>query len=327
MLPRLATRVFSRVYASGLSLYALPVAGAARQHVAARTFLTTAVVAHPAATKAKADDASDGKPKTAKTAGRTKTKATKGKALTEKQAAALAAKKEREAARKKAAAEKAKAREQAQKEKAKAKAKLEKEKARANDPKSRFDGPLRTLKVRKDELPPKPSGAFAFFVADHVRGLQARTEGPIKFADISKGASAAWRDMTDEQKKPYFDKARQSLEEYTKAAEEWYKKSDPRIVKALSLQGHPLPKVPQAQDTKRPKQPYVAFVTENYHQVPVPPEVMANHRERLAYVSRELSARWKALPEEEKTKYVQRYEKELSEWEERQKARKAEAEA
>ena len=182
MIPRLVARVLPRPFALNVAVTAgLRSAFSARQHLVARTFLTTAHVSKPAA--------KDG----ATTSKSTKAKSSKAKATPKK---------------KKAAAKKATATKKKPAKKSKT--------VDSDDPDARFKAGLKgvsvvlqnvprlmqatciiAVKVKSSEMPPmKPVSPYSFFIREQYNGV-APTGG---FRDKSVELAARWKQMSDEEK-------------------------------------------------------------------------------------------------------------------------------
>ncbi|KAI9069404.1 hypothetical protein FKP32DRAFT_1586909 [Trametes sanguinea] len=331
MLPSLTARVFTRIYASNLSFSAPSVVGVAR------TFMTTAPVAarqRKAVTADASEDKATGKAAGAKAvkAKTSESKATKAETAEAKAAAkakaaevkakAKAAREKKAAVAKAKAAKAAKAREAKAAARAKAKAKKELKKARMNDPETRFRfTPLKLLKLRKEEKPPRaPKSGFVVFLGENAPKWQAElteTLGrTVKGPDFAKKASQLWNAMSDEEKKPYVDAGLADRERYRKEMDEWFRKSDPRIIRACSVQGRRL--APKPEDVKVPCPPFTQFTREMFNkiEVPEPPPGSSNLAGGASRVKR-LVEMWREMPEEEKARRLDAYHQALAEWRQR----------
>lgn len=145
MLSYLATRVFSRAYAPISSSAALLLTANARQHVVARTFLTSASVATPAAKDPKTETKPKPKSKTesAPRAKRRTSAQVKADKLTKKRERAAAARAKAKAAKEKAK-EKTKEHEKEKTRKAKELARKKAQEAKLTDPVARLKLPLKS---------------------------------------------------------------------------------------------------------------------------------------------------------------------------------------
>ncbi|KAI0367290.1 hypothetical protein BV20DRAFT_970692 [Pilatotrama ljubarskyi] len=331
MFPRLATRVLSRAYALSLPNAAVLRVVDAYQPAVARTFLTTASVADPAAKTKTAEKADATKPRKPRRSSEEVQAEQLAKAKAREEAARMKAKEAQ--AKLKDRERKAKLREkEKQKEKQKREAAKTKAKAKPTDPDARLKAPLRSIKVKRSELPPKqPGTAYTFFAAEQFKELhdsstQGNT-GPANrdaFGKLSSQIAERWRSLSEEEKKPYYEMQEKSAEEYRRAAEEWYRNTNPRIVRALKVQGHQLPKA-KPSDLKRPMAPFAKFSLENRDKVQVPEGLSA--REDLGMRMKLLGEMWQQLPEKEKAGMLADYAKEMEAYhkrkEERQQSLKA----
>ncbi|KAJ2957464.1 hypothetical protein NUW54_g14595 [Trametes sanguinea] len=115
------------------------------------------------------------------------------------------------------------------------------------------------LKLRKEEKPPRaPKSGFVVFLSENALKWKAElTESlgrTVKGPDFARKASELWKAMSDEEKKPYVAAALADKERYRKEMDEWFRKSDPRIIRACSIQGRRL--APKPADIKLPCPPF-----------------------------------------------------------------------
>ncbi|KAI8973107.1 hypothetical protein BD414DRAFT_499163 [Trametes punicea] len=312
MFLRFATRVFARNYAFSGPLTGLRIATAARQHVIARTLLTTAPVADPAARKSASDD----KPKAKRSTAGTNKKSAGGRTKSKP--------KPKPKSKSKSKSKKAQDPDKVQERKVKALAKArrarlkQRQEQAKNDPNARFKGALRSLKLRKDELPPKfLQSPYSVFVSENFATL--RKELPAggaddikaRFAEVNKEIAQRWKSMSDEEKKPYIERAAAYKEAGLKAIDEWYRKTDPRIVKAVRLQKKR--KLPlKASDLRRPAPAFVKFYKDNYAKIEVPANMSG--REHVVYRLKQIAEMWRNVPAAEKNRMKEQYNKEMEEY-------------
>ncbi|KAI0711679.1 hypothetical protein C8Q76DRAFT_737489 [Earliella scabrosa] len=282
MLSRLVQRVLPRTLAPGVAAsVGLRPSLLARQHLVARTFLTTAYVAEPAAkgSKPAAKKAATSKA----TSGRKKaTKKTKPKTKAKPKA------------------------------KPKTKAKKKATKPAKDDPDARFKKGLKAVKIAKSERPPlKSITTYSLYLRDQCGAIG----NPGAFATRSKELAARWRAMSDEEKQPYKDQAAEARKKFEQDRMEWFTKTDPRILRALNMQRKaknlPLVHVPAGVRPKRPMGSYMLFSNEVRDTLEFPD---LGGREALIARSRKIAEMWNGLSPEQKQRYTDEYKKNLAEF-------------
>ncbi|KAI0746290.1 hypothetical protein C8Q80DRAFT_1271207 [Daedaleopsis nitida] len=283
MLPRLVLRALPRNYNVGVRPSLV-----ARQQLAARTFLTTAYVAEPAAKESKTT-------------------------ATRKAAPKEADDKKEVAAKKKVAAKKTVA---AKKPKPKAKAEPKKA-TNPDDPNARFKKGLLAVKLKSSERPPlKAKTSFNLFIQEQYR-LSGPTGDRASFLERGKELAARWKAMSEEEKKPYVDKAAEAAIEYKKAREEYFTNVDPRIVRALNAQrkakGQYLVHAPPGLLPRKPLTPYLRYFLDVFKTVDLPSDVPVG-KDSIAFRSKKVGEMWKVLPAEEKEHYNSLHAKEKAEF-------------
>ncbi|KAI0666457.1 hypothetical protein C8Q78DRAFT_1083063 [Trametes maxima] len=320
MLSLFAARVLPRAHASTASRAAFLSVSKAREHVVARTFLTTASVSAPAAKTSESEG--EEKPKKVR---RTSAEVKASKTAKAKERARDLAAKEKAKLRAAKEKEKEKARQQVLKEKEKARkeAQAEKEKRLLEDPEARFKLPLKKVNVKKDELPPKqPRGAYNIYIKESFEKLMKE---PSKFPSnevFLKSANAfsqRWKTLSDEERQVYLDVEKQEKEAYRKAAKEWYKNTDPRVIRALVAQKHKLPLKPA--EFKRPHSPYMMFTKAQWHKVEAPDGLSPS--EAMIHRGKQIAELWRQVPEEEKRRLSEEYTKQFQEYRQRMAAQQA----
>ncbi|RDX49447.1 hypothetical protein OH76DRAFT_1403674 [Lentinus brumalis] len=282
MIARLCTRVLPRPLALNVAaVVGLRVAQGARQHMVARTFLTTAHVSEPAAkegaTKSKSKTTAK---KTTKTTAAKKASATKKAPTTKKKPAKKAARSS---------------------------------KRDSNDPEARFKNGLKSVKVKKAEEPPiKPMSPYSLFVQD-----QYKDGAPTgNFAERSSVISARWKQLGDAEKQAYTERAESLKEQFAKAQEEWYGKTDPRILRAINVQrkaqNKPAIRQPAHLRPKRPLSSYMLYMMDVRDSVAVDPSLPS--KEAMLQRARLIGKMWHELPAEDKERYVEKSKKIMEEY-------------
>nr|CAI6628843.1 BFH_HP1_G0032860.mRNA.1.CDS.1 [Saccharomyces cerevisiae] len=109
-----------------------------------------------------------------------------------------------------------------------------------------------------------------------------------KVPELSKLASARWKELTDDQKKPFYEEFRTNWEKY-RVVRDAYEKTLP---------------------PKRPSGPFIQFTQEIR-----PTVVKENPDKGLIEITKIIGERWRELDPAKKTEYTETYKKRLKEWE------------
>lgn len=109
-----------------------------------------------------------------------------------------------------------------------------------------------------------------------------------KVPELSKLASAKWKHLSDEEKKPYYTEFKNNWGKYRILRDEYEKTLPP----------------------KRPSGPFIQFTQEIR-----PIVVEENPDKNLIEITKLIGERWRNLSPAEKTKYTESYKKKLKEWE------------
>lgn len=86
----------------------------------------------------------------------------------------------------------------------------------ASEPKSKK---RKLTKVRDPNMPKRPQTAYFLFLEDFRKTYKEEHPDSKGVKELAKDAGEKWRSMTDEEKKPYQDRAAELKEEYEKAME------------------------------------------------------------------------------------------------------------
>lgn len=146
----------------------------------------------------------------------------------------------------------------------------------------------RRKKIKKKKLGPKrPSSAyFLYFIAIRQELIEAH---PVaKVPEVAKIASIKWKNMSEEERKPYNDQFKMHWDHYL-AARDAYKKSLP---------------------PKRPSGPFIRFTQD------MRPKLTAENPDKnLIEVTKVIGQKWKELTDEERSVYTTAYKRDLRIWE------------
>ena len=109
-----------------------------------------------------------------------------------------------------------------------------------------------------------------------------------KVPELSKLASARWKELTDDQKKPFYEEFRTNWEKYRVVRDEYEKTLPP----------------------KRPSGPFIQFTQEIR-----PTVVKENPDKGLIEITKIIGEKWRELDPAKKAEYTETYKKRLKEWE------------
>ena len=121
-----------------------------------------------------------------------------------------------------------------------------------------------------------------------IRDKLLQESPDAKVPELSKLASAKWKHLSDEEKKPYYNEFKNNWGKYRILRDEYEKTLPP----------------------KRPSGPFIQFTQEIR-----PIVVEENPDKNLIEITKLIGERWRNLSPAEKTKYTESYKKKLKEWE------------
>ncbi|SCU89473.1 LANO_0D05050g1_1 [Lachancea nothofagi CBS 11611] len=143
-------------------------------------------------------------------------------------------------------------------------------------------------KLLKKQGPKRPSSAY-FLFSMAAREDLVRQYPDAKVPELSKLASAKWKEMTDEDKKPFHEKFKVNWEKYRIARKEYESHLPP----------------------KRPSGPFIQFTQE------VRPKIISENPEKdLIEITKLIGEKWRSLSQPDKQSYTDTYKRKLKEWEE-----------
>lgn len=160
----------------------------------------------------------------------------------------------------------------------------------ANHPKklSSTQSRIEKRKQLKKQGPKRPSSAY-FLFSMSIRNELLQQFPDAKVPELSKLASARWRELSDDEKKPYYDEFRTNWEKYRVLRDEYEKTLPP----------------------KRPSGPFIQFTQEVR-----PLVVKENPDKNLIEITKIIGSKWRDLDPVKKNEYTEMYKKRLKEWEE-----------
>eukprot|EP01123_Difflugia_compressa_P010408 TRINITY_DN379_c0_g1_i8.p1 TRINITY_DN379_c0_g1~~TRINITY_DN379_c0_g1_i8.p1 ORF type:complete len:221 (-),score=64.06 TRINITY_DN379_c0_g1_i8:257-919(-) len=184
-------------------------------------------------------------------------------------------------------------------------------------------------KKKKDpNAPKKPATAYMFYSKEQRLVLQEKHKG-IKFGDLSKKISASWKELTDEDKKPYVkqheedkDRYNNEMENYQEpSASESSSDSDQSSEEEEKKKKKPAKK--KQKKEKDPDQPKPKTNAYMYFQKDQR-EIIKKENPGLKSVpeiAKKIGAIWRSMSEDEKKPYVdqaekdkERYDREMEEF-------------
>ena len=142
-------------------------------------------------------------------------------------------------------------------------------------------------KQLKKQGPKRPSSAY-FLFSMSIRNELLQEHPHAKVPELSKLASIRWKDLTDEQKKPFYDEFRSNWEKYRVLRDEYEKTLPP----------------------KRPSGPFIQF-TQDIR----PLVVKENPDKNLIEITKIIGEKWRQLDAVKKAEYTENYRIRLKEWE------------
>lgn len=153
------------------------------------------------------------------------------------------------------------------------------------------DKQKRAAKKTKSKRPKGASSAYNIYVAEHRQAL-ASAEPGLSFGDLSKRVSADWKQLTEEQRKPYEERAAEDKKRYEREMAEYPEDETDEPVKKK-----------KKKDPNAPKKNLNAWM---FFIQQVRPSVMAELGEdgkRVATVTKVVGDRWSKMTPEEKAPY------------------------
>lgn len=142
-------------------------------------------------------------------------------------------------------------------------------------------------KQLKKQGPKRPSSAY-FLFSMSIRNDLLQQYPEAKVPELSKLASAKWKELSDDDKKPYYEEFRTNWEKYRVLRDEYEKTLPP----------------------KRPSGPFIQFTQEIRSTV-----VKENPDKNLIEITKMIGEKWRNLDPLKKAEYTETYKKRLKEWE------------
>ncbi|SCU94874.1 LADA_0G11980g1_1 [Lachancea dasiensis] len=143
-------------------------------------------------------------------------------------------------------------------------------------------------KQLKKQGPKRPSSAY-FLFSMAVREELVRQYPDAKVPELSKLASAKWKEMSEDDKKPFHEKFKVNWEKYRVARKEYEASLPP----------------------KRPSGPFIQFTQE------VRPKIISENPDKdLIEITKLIGEKWRSLSQSDKQAYTDTYKRKLKEWEE-----------
>lgn len=142
-------------------------------------------------------------------------------------------------------------------------------------------------KQLKKQGPKRPSSAY-FLFSMSIRNDLLQKYPQAKVPELSKLASAKWKELTDLEKKPFYDEFKTNWEKYRILRQEYEKTLPP----------------------KRPSGPFIQFTQE------IRPDIVKQNPDKnLIEITKIIGEKWRSLAPERKARYTEEYRRRLKEWE------------
>ncbi|GAV47079.1 hypothetical protein ZYGR_0E00930 [Zygosaccharomyces rouxii] len=142
-------------------------------------------------------------------------------------------------------------------------------------------------KQLKKQGPKRPSSAY-FLFSMSIRNELLQQYPEAKVPELSKLASARWKELNEDQKKPFYEEFRTNWDKYRVERDQYEKTLPP----------------------KRPSGPFIQFTQEIR-----PIVVKENPEKNLIEITKIIGERWRSLDVGKKNEYTETYKKRLKEWE------------
>ncbi|KAF9910089.1 exp1-like protein [Lobosporangium transversale] len=180
--------------------------------------------------------------------------------------------------------------------------------------KSKKAEPVKPKKIAPLELPKRPSSPWTLFFKEHLDKVKASGKTVVPVQE-TVNASAAWKQLTPDQKQVYEDRYRANMEDFKRQMEQRLQELTPaefglensrrRALRATGKKNLPSLKDPNA--PKRPLSSFFRFVQEQraageFASLPV--------KER----TRSFADAWAKVPESEKARYAEQARNALAEY-------------
>ena len=138
-----------------------------------------------------------------------------------------------------------------------------------------------------------PSSAYNIYVAEHRAAISAENPG-LSFGELSKRVSADWKQLSEDQRKPYEERAAEDKKRYEREAAENPESDNDEPAKKKKKKDPDAP--------KKNLNAWMFFIQQ------VRPQVVAELGEdgkRVAAVTKAVGERWSKMSAEEKAPYEQ----------------------
>ncbi|EFC49119.1 hypothetical protein NAEGRDRAFT_82958 [Naegleria gruberi] len=170
----------------------------------------------------------------------------------------------------------------------------------------------KSTKKKDPNAPKKPKTGYFLFCDEHREAAKAKTGEKKSASEVSKVLGEMWNSLSDEQKKPYNDKYKKSLDGYNAQMEEYKKnkpssedeeESDSDGEKKKRKRGSK--KAKKDKDApKRPLTSYMIFSQEMRKKL-----LEEDSTLKVTEVAKKVGALWKKMSDEQKKPYIAQAEK------------------
>lgn len=143
-----------------------------------------------------------------------------------------------------------------------------------------------TRKTFLKDGPKKPLAVYSLFTKDMYHEVKAQNPGK-SFGEISKLINVRWKNLSESQKKPFYDEAAKLKNKYDMEKAEFEKTLPP----------------------KRPASGYILYLKDVHAQI-----AAENPGVKQSELVKQISSKWNSLSDSMKAKYRDRYQNELENW-------------
>ena len=167
----------------------------------------------------------------------------------------------------------------------------------------------KATKKKDPNAPKKPKTGYFLFCDEHREQAKQKAGGKSA-SEVSKVLGEMWNELTLEQKKPYNDKYKKSLEGYNTRMEE-YKKNKPSSEEESESEDEGKKKRKRAtkkakKDKDAPKRPLTSYMI--YSQEMRKKLLEKDSTLKVTEVAKKVGALWKELSEDQKKPYIEKAE-------------------
>ncbi|KAF8625681.1 hypothetical protein AX15_005256 [Amanita polypyramis BW_CC] len=179
------------------------------------------------------------------------------------------------------------------------------------------------IKITPDMKPPRPPAGPYFRFSSERNARHPKASSLQEQATRSKETGEAWKLLSESERQPYYESYRHGREEYLKKRQEWLDNVEPKVLKQLNENRAKVGKPRIVKRRGGPLTPFIQCVLRIQSEVPAHHTLFrfaqnfyAEQQEKftVAELGQRTGEAWRALPEEEKQQYRDRYRQERDAW-------------